>query len=111
VSQADAALEVADRELDHRVAAVILVQLDCGADPVGDEGVVAPVGEQLGLSADQASAAHDQPVTPIAGLGDLRQATVGIDDLDPRGLVDARAQVLAVGPACFLTLGGRGAAG
>ena len=75
--QPHAVLEVADRELDHRVAAMILVQPDGGADPVGDKGVVAPVGEQLGLGAGQAGAAHDQPVTPIAGLGDLRQATVG----------------------------------
>ena len=67
---------------------MILVQLDRRADPVGDEGVVAPVGEQLGLGADQAGAAHDQPVTPIAGLGDLGQAPVGVDDLDPGILID-----------------------
>jgi hypothetical protein len=72
------------------VAAVILVQLDRRADPIGDEGVVAPVGEQLGLGADQAGAAHDQPVTPVAGLGDLRQATLGIDDVDPCLPVDGR---------------------
>jgi hypothetical protein len=71
------------------VAAVIGVQPHGGADPVGDKRVVAPVGEQLGLGADQAGAAHDQPVTPIAGLGDLRQATVGVDDVGPRGLVDS----------------------
>jgi hypothetical protein len=47
------------------------------------KGVVAPVGEQLGLGADQAGAAHDQPVAPVAGLGDLRHATVGVDDVDP----------------------------
>ncbi len=81
--QAHPALEVTDRELDRGVAAVVGVQLDSGADPVGDEGVVAPVGKQLGLGADQAGAAHDQPVTPIAGLGELRQAPVGIDDVDP----------------------------
>jgi hypothetical protein len=51
-----------------------------GADPVGDKGVVAPVGEQLGLFTHQAGAAHDQPVAPVAGLGDLGQGTVGIDD-------------------------------
>jgi hypothetical protein len=42
VPQPDAGLEVADREFDDRVAAVIGVQLDGGADPVGDKGVVAP---------------------------------------------------------------------
>jgi hypothetical protein len=41
---------------------MILVQPDRGADPVGDEAVVAPVGEQLGLFTHQAGAAHDQPV-------------------------------------------------
>jgi hypothetical protein len=42
--QADPGLEVVDAQLDHRVAAVILVQPDRGVWPVGDEGVVAPVG-------------------------------------------------------------------
>jgi hypothetical protein len=50
--------EVANAQLDDGVAAVILVEFDGGADPVGDQGVVAPVGEQLGLGADQAGAAH-----------------------------------------------------
>jgi hypothetical protein len=80
--------EVANAQLDDCVAAVILVQLHGGADPVGDQGVVAPVGEQLGLGADQAGAAHDQPVAPVAGLGDLRQAAVGVDDVDPGVLFD-----------------------
>jgi hypothetical protein len=89
VPQADAALEVADAQLlDRGVAAVVLVQFDGGADPVGDNGVVAPVGEQLGLFTHQAGAAHDQPITPVAGLGDLRQATVGIDDRGPGILWD-----------------------
>jgi hypothetical protein len=88
VPQPDAGFEVADAQLDRGVAAVILVKLDRGADPVGDKGVVAPVREQLGLGADQAGAAHDQPVALIAGLGDLRQATVGVDDVGPGGLVD-----------------------
>src|SRR6266498_1241891 len=33
-------------------------------------------------------AAHDQPVAPIAGLGDLGQATIGVDDVDPGVLWD-----------------------
>ena len=80
--------EVADAQLDRGVAAVILVKLDRGADPVGDQGVVAPGGKQLGLGADQAGAAHDQPATLVAGLGDLRQAPLGIEDVDPGVLVD-----------------------
>ena len=81
--QAHPGLEVADAQLDHGVAAMILVQPHDGADPVGHKRVGAPVGEQLGLGADQAGAAHDQPVTPVAGLGDLRDAPVGIDDVGP----------------------------
>jgi hypothetical protein len=67
---------------------MILVQPDRRADSVGDKGVVAPAGEQLGLGADQAGAAHDQPVALVAGLGDLGDATVGVDDVDPCLLVD-----------------------
>ena len=53
--------EVADHELDGGVVAVIDIS-DQGRDgAVGREAVVAPVGEQLGLRADQAGAAHDQP--------------------------------------------------
>jgi hypothetical protein len=81
--QADPFFEVADAQLDDWVAAVILVQPHRGADRVGDKGVVAPVGEQLGLGADQAGAAHDEPVALVAGLGDLCDATVGVDDVDP----------------------------
>jgi hypothetical protein len=47
------------------------------------KGVVAPVGEQLGLGADQAGAAHDQPVAPVGDLGDLGDAAIGVDDIDP----------------------------
>ena len=90
MAQADAGFEVADTQLDDGVAAVILVQPDRGADSVGDEGVVAPVGEQLGLGADQAGAAHDQPVAFVAGLGDLGDAAVGVDDRGPGVLWDLR---------------------
>src|SRR5512133_3225451 len=88
VPQAHAALEVADAQLDRGVAAVILVQPHGGADSVGDEGVVAPVREQLRLFTHQTGAAHDQPVTLVAGLGDLGDAALGIDDVDPCLLVD-----------------------
>jgi hypothetical protein len=56
---------------------------------VGREGVVAPVGKQLGLSAHQARAPDDQRPGPELGLGDLRLAGVGVvDDRDPVGLGD-----------------------
>ena len=53
--------EVADRELDDGVLAMLgLDDLQClGA--VGQEREVAPVRQQLGLRADQAGATHDQP--------------------------------------------------
>ena len=81
--QPDPVFEVADAQLHRGVAAVILVQPHRGARPVGDNGVVAPVGEQLGLGADQAGTAHDQPVALVAGLGDLRDAAIGVDDRCP----------------------------
>jgi hypothetical protein len=49
-----AVFEVADGELADGVAAVIGVQLHGAAGPIGDEGVVAPVGPQGGLWAGQA---------------------------------------------------------
>ena len=69
ITRAVAGTEVAGQdpgvgaELPLWVGAMVGVQFDRGADPVGDEGVVAPVGEQLGLGALEAGAAHDQPVT------------------------------------------------
>ena len=53
------------------MAAVVGIQLDSGADAVGDERVVTPGREQLGLVAAVADPAHDQPVAAVAGLGDL----------------------------------------
>jgi hypothetical protein len=67
VAQSGALLEVADGQLDGGVAAVVGVQFDGGAGPVGDERVVAPVGPQGRLGADQAGAAHDQPAAGGAG--------------------------------------------
>jgi hypothetical protein len=45
---------------------------------VGEKAEVPPVGPQLGLRAEQAGAAHDQPPAAIGGLGDLRLAGVGV---------------------------------
>jgi hypothetical protein len=59
------------------VAAVIGVQLDGRVDQVGHKGVVAPVGKQLDLGADQAGAAHDQPVALVLGLDDMSEAPSG----------------------------------
>jgi len=66
--QAHAGFEVADREFHHGVAAMIGVQPDRGADPVGDERVVAPVGKQLGLGADQARCGARSAGHPGSGV-------------------------------------------
>jgi hypothetical protein len=71
VGQPGARLEVADRQLAHGVAAVVGVQPGGGANPVGDERVVAPGWEQLLLVAGVSDPPDDQPVAPVAGLGDL----------------------------------------
>ena len=79
--------EVADRELDDGVLAMLsLDQLErLGA--VGDEREVAPVGPELGLGADQAAAADDQ--SPPAGdrLGDLCLPVFGVVGERPPGLL------------------------
>ena len=87
--------EVADRELDRGVIAMIDIggeRWDCA---VGRKRVVAPVGEQLGLRADQAGAADDQPEAFQDGLGDLRLPGLGVvGDRDPVALGDRGDQLL-----------------
>ena len=46
-------LEVADREFDDSVVAVELIGSDSIEGDVGDERVVSPLGEQLGLAAGE----------------------------------------------------------
>jgi hypothetical protein len=60
--------EIADRELDDGVLAMLVVR---------GERVVAPVREQLGLSSDEPSAADDQPPVTEFRLGDLRLSGFG----------------------------------
>src|SRR4029434_4594204 len=88
VGQAVARCEVTDGECADGVAAVVGVQPDGGAGTVGDEGVIAPRGEQLLLVAEVADAAHDEPVAAIRGLGDLREPVAGVADVDPVGFGD-----------------------
>ena len=73
---------------------------------VGDEAVVAPVGPQLGLGAEQAAAAHDEsqlgPLAVVAvelvaaaagfdgALSDLRLAAAGVGDRLPGVVVYGR---------------------
>ena len=55
--------EVTDREFHNGVLAVLCFHLLDRVGAVGQERVMAPVGPQLGLGADQAGAAYDQPVS------------------------------------------------
>jgi hypothetical protein len=67
-------LGVADGELDHGVAAVVSIQLNRTAGPVGDERLVVPASKQLPLVGAVAHTTHDQPVAAQPSLGDLRDA-------------------------------------
>ena len=74
--------EVSDGELDCGVAAVVCVGgFGVEVVSVGDEAVVAPVGPQLALGAEQAAAAYDQ--AQLGGLGvaaaQLVAAAAGFD--------------------------------
>ena len=83
---------------------------------VGDERVVAPVGPQLGLGADQACAAHDEPqlgglavgtAQPVAaaagldgGLSHLGLAAAGVGDRLPGVLANGRGRCFDLGVLC-----------
>jgi hypothetical protein len=81
-------LQVADGQLANGVAAVVGVQLNSRADAVGDKGVIAPGGKQLGLVALVTDATHDQPVALVGSLGDLGQPVALVGDRDPGCLGD-----------------------
>ena len=102
-----ALFEVSDGELHGGVGSVVCVG-GTGVEvfSVGGEAVVAPVGPQLGLGAEQAGAAHDEPqlrglgvvaaelVAAAAGfdggLSDLGLAAAGVFDACPGVVVDGR---------------------
>jgi hypothetical protein len=69
---------VADAELDEGVLAVLGLDEPDVLAAVGRERVVLPDGEQLGLDAECAHAAHDQSAAAEERLGDLRLAGVGV---------------------------------
>ena len=70
--------EIADREFDDGVLAMLGLDEQQRLGAVGREREVLPVGEQVGLLADQTGAARDQPPTMELGLGDLRLPALGI---------------------------------
>jgi hypothetical protein len=85
-------------KLADGVAAMVGVQPGHGAGPVGDERVVAPGWEQLLLLIVQVTdPADDQPVTLVAGLGDLRDPARLVDDLHP-----GRLGIAAIAPRTVL---------
>jgi hypothetical protein len=69
---------------------VVGVGIDGGGGAVGDEPVVTPVGEQLGLGADDAGAAHHETVLVAVGaVGDLGITADRVVDRLPVAVVDA----------------------
>ena len=70
--------EVTDRELHDGVLAVLCLDELDRVGAVGEEREMAPVGPQLGLGADQAGAAHDQPLAAEHRLRDLRLPALGV---------------------------------
>jgi hypothetical protein len=81
--------EVGEELLDDGVAAVVLFGLDNELERrVGEDGVIAPGGEQLALTlrAEVLNAADDQPGSDVQGLvlrgegGTLRPGDLGVGD-------------------------------
>jgi hypothetical protein len=70
--------EVADRELDNGVLAVLGFDDGQWLGAVGQEREVAPVGPEPGLGSEQPSAPHDQALLAERGLCDLGLALVGV---------------------------------
>ena len=70
--------EVADRELDDGVLAVLGLDHLERLAAVGEEREVAPVGPELGLRTEQAGAADDQALAVGGGLGDLCLPVLGV---------------------------------
>ena len=68
--------EIADPEFDDGVLAMLGLDEQQRLGAVGREREVLPVGEQVGLLADEACAARDQPPITELGLGDLRLPTL-----------------------------------
>ena len=73
-------LQVADRQLHLGMLAVLGVDGVHVLLPVGEEGEVAPVGEELRLPllGVQVDAADDQPPAAVGGLGELADARLGV---------------------------------
>lgn len=80
-------LEVADRQLDHGVAGVLCLDERQGLGAVGEEGEVAPVGKELGLSGSGAAPRSPRCSPPSAialnGVITLRPG-LAVPDPSPR---------------------------
>src|ERR1700733_13635471 len=101
--------EVADRELDDGVLAVLSLHDLQRLGAVGDERKIPPVRPQLCLWADEPGAAHDQPPAVSGYFGDLRFTVIGVvlqglprllgDLLDRLGNPELQAHADRVAPA------------
>src|ERR1700733_5722758 len=101
--------EVADRELDDGVLAVLSLHDLQRLGAVGDEREIPPVRPQLCLWADEPGAAHDQPPAVSGYFGDLRFTVIGVvlqglprllgDLLDRLGNPELQAHADRVAPA------------
>jgi hypothetical protein len=81
--------EIANPEFDDGVVAMLGLDQPQRLGAVSREREVLPVGEQVGLLADQTCATRDQPPTMELGLGDLRLPALGIvGERDPGVFVD-----------------------
>ena len=86
-------LEVADDELDDGVLAVLGIDLVESFGAIGDERVMAPECEQLGLFVlgVQVHATHDQAIVAERRLGHFADCAVGVvDDAKPGVISDLR---------------------
>ena len=92
--------EIADRELDDGVLAMLGLDQHQRLGAVGRKREVLPVREQLGLLADEPGAAPDQPPIMELGLSDLRLVALWIVRERHRGCLvdqsDQRADRLAL---------------
>jgi hypothetical protein len=89
VSHPGPGLQIPDDQLHHGVVAMIGIEEEGSPFPIGNEGVVSPRGEELGLLADQSGAPDDQAVpVAIGALSYLSLAADRVFDVSPLLLED-----------------------
>jgi hypothetical protein len=71
------------------MAAMISVEEHGGACAVGDERVVAPVGEQVGLVTGEAGTTHNEAFLVVLCFSDVGFTVFGVPDRDPLVVADS----------------------